>query len=54
MPTANISVKAKQLIKIINVKIMFNVRPVFFYTKPFVYKSVAICLIMIKLLQDTV
>ena len=27
-----------------------NVRPAFFYTKPFVYNSVAICLIMIKLL----
>ena len=26
-----------------------NVRPAFFYTKPFVYNSVAICLIIIKL-----
>ena len=25
------------------------VRPAFFYTKPFVYKSVANCLIMIKI-----
>ena len=31
-----------------------NVRPAFFYTKPIVYNSVAICLIMIKLLHDTV
>ena len=30
-----------------------NVRPPFFYTKPFVYNSVAICLIMIKLIHHT-
>ena len=29
-------------------------RPAFFYTKPFVYESVAICLIMIKLLHNPV
>ena len=33
---------------------VFNVRPAFFYTKPFVYNSVAICLIMIKLLHHAV
>ena len=31
-----------------------NVRPAFFYTKPFVYNSVAICLIIIKLLHQPV
>ena len=31
-----------------------NVRPALFYTKPFVYNSVAICLIMIKLLHHPV
>ena len=31
-----------------------NVRPAFFYTKPFVYIYVAICLIMVKLLHHTV
>ena len=31
-----------------------NVRPAFFYTKAFVYNSVAICLIMIKLLHHAV
>ena len=31
-----------------------NVKPAFFYTKPFVYNSVASCLIMIKLLHHTV
>mgnify|MGYP001794265208 CR=1 FL=1 len=31
-----------------------NVRPAFFYTKAFVANSVAICLIMIKLLHNTV
>ena len=31
-----------------------NVRPAFFYTKPFVDNSVAISLIMIKLLHHTV
>ena len=31
-----------------------NVRPAIFYTKPFVYSSVAICLIMIKLLHHII
>ena len=31
-----------------------NVRPAFFYTKAFVYNSVAICLIMTKLSYRTV
>ena len=30
-----------------------NVRPAFFYTKPFVCNFVAICLIMVKLLHHT-
>ena len=34
------------------VKKVTNVRPAFFYTKPFVYNSVAICLIMNKLLHN--
>ena len=33
---------------------LINVRPTFFYTKAFVYNSVAICLIMIKLLHHGV
>ena len=37
-----------------NIKLFINVKPAFFYTKPFVYKSVAICLIMIKLLHHPV
>ena len=35
-------------------KSILNVGPAFFFTKPFVYNSVAICLIMIKLLHHTV
>ena len=35
-------------------KLNINVRPAFFYTKAFVYNSVAISLIRIKLLHHTV
>ena len=35
------------------VLLVINVRPPFFYTKPFVYNSVFICLIMIKLIHHT-
>ena len=31
-----------------------NIRPAFFYTKAFIYNSVAICLIIIRLLHHTV
>ena len=34
--------------------VLSNVRPAFFYTKRFVYNSVAICLIVIKLLHHAV
>ena len=42
--------KAFQIIKLR----IINVRPAFFYTKVFIYNSMAICLIMTKLLHPTI
>ena len=39
----------KEVLSRFDSNLIVNVRPAFFYTKPFVYKSVDICLIMIKL-----